>query len=525
LSLLQFLVNPHDNRNTVELLRSPWFRVSDQTLIESVHRSGRSTWAKINEDNLCLREPAIGLLRSLARLAASEVGVTAAFRRGLIQSGLIDLAHQHDASGRREANLWKLLARLDQEERASGFNAISFVHRCLADIDMNEGSSEGDAVAAIEPDRINLMTVHASKGLEFKHVILPRIGRKASTIRSKKLVYLEDEKIWSVRVTNPESDESSSGLLERVWRDRQTRAEAEESERVFYVAATRAAETLYMSWVDEPDKTSWAQLLRLDLSPGSHKLEKFTYEVQHTPVAPNASHASAASVEEAVLRDGVRAPWRPMHVSSASGTSRASTSVSVTSILDAEAIDKNDQSDKGEAKSNALLIERLQTANRGTQVHRLMELMKYPSRSRIEQLVKKWFPENENEVVAAIEYVQTLKQPNLAAIIENGEVEWGFAFDQNGSVIEGQIDLWGRDSNGKAWIIDYKTGSSRHREKAFQQMSIYAFALYRSGLVAASESISLAAVYPFDRDAYVKMSPPFLDLERQFKNYFLGVSG
>src|SRR5690606_28228850 len=35
LSFLKFLVNPHDNYNLIELLRTPWFRIPDQKLILS----------------------------------------------------------------------------------------------------------------------------------------------------------------------------------------------------------------------------------------------------------------------------------------------------------------------------------------------------------------------------------------------------------------------------------------------------------------------------------------------------------
>ena len=71
-------------------------------------------------------------------------------------------------------------------------------------------------------------------------------------------------------------------------------------------------------------------------------------------------------------------------------------------------------------------------------------------------------------------------------------------------VIEGQIDLWGRTNSGQLWIVDYKTGTPEFKEKAFEQMSLYALALRGSDLIDPKESIKMAAVYPFAREIFVQ---------------------
>jgi ATP-dependent exoDNAse (exonuclease V) beta subunit len=71
-------------------------------------------------------------------------------------------------------------------------------------------------------------------------------------------------------------------------------------------------------------------------------------------------------------------------------------------------------------------------------------------------------------------------------------------------LVEGQVDLWGRADDGRLWIADYKTGSPEFVEKAMTQMTLYALALHKAGLVRDGEEIHLAAVYPFAQKVLVE---------------------
>src|SRR5690606_29066534 len=50
LALLRFLVNPEDNVNLVELLRSPWFPAEDSFLAEISYRGEQSYWRRSREN-------------------------------------------------------------------------------------------------------------------------------------------------------------------------------------------------------------------------------------------------------------------------------------------------------------------------------------------------------------------------------------------------------------------------------------------------------------------------------------------
>jgi ATP-dependent helicase/nuclease subunit A len=509
LALLKFLVNPHDAFNTLELLRSPCFRVPDRTLVEVSSRRPSSLWeALVAQMSLSDEMTAVRKLDHLLE-EVEEWGLTGAFRKGLLESGFIDLSHVHDTSGRRESNIWKLLAKLEAEEGRSGFNPLSFVTGTAAELKIEEGGGEGDAVAAVEPDRINLMTIHASKGLEFRHVILPRMHQKPRLTPSEEFFFDPEARRWAARIPYGENGDMTGSLPERDWVEAFRQQELQEHARVLYVALTRAIESVFLSWTEPKKPDSWADMIRLDLGRGRHVGESYTYSVSDTPVEPRETRE--LEFEEVQ----VRPKWMNEEIKADNALGvlpgmEAPTSLSVTEMLDRKpGLVLSSDSERDVSR-------RLKIAATGTAVHKLMELLKYPSQDVLGRLVSKWFPKQEDKVLDAIEFVRNASAPPLMEIISSGEVEWGFAMLERGILIEGQVDLWGRSPDGTVWIIDYKTGNPEMRSKAFEQMSLYTLALRKSGLIRADETLKLAAVYPFAKLIYIEDEPKYEDIIERF---------
>jgi ATP-dependent helicase/nuclease subunit A len=514
LALLKFLVNPQDGENLVELLRSPWFRLSDQDLSRFALEKPKSLWHRMSSE---LELEAIGRLNELL-MSSKHESLSGAFRKALIDSGFIDLSHFHDVSGRREANIWKLVISLENEERKAGFNPLAFIATSeQSAVQIEESNAEGDAVAAVEPDRINLMTVHASKGLEFKHVILPGMQRKPKLTTQEEFTFDEEQGLWATRLPFGEDGERVASLAETVWVKKFQKQELQEHARVLYVALTRAVESVYLSWTNPAQKTSWAENLQdrgwLDLKPGLHQREGYAYEVLGE--GAKTVHRDSSTLKKEVQ---VRESWNEV-ASRKSQKSSQDKSVSVSRILGPGPI----TSAKPKAQvSNATenVPHRLKIAAEGTAVHKLMELLKYdPSKSELMKLVSKWFPNDIARITKGIEFVTRLKSPNLSEIIKDGEVEWGFHIRHNGLAIEGQVDLWGRSRDGQVWIIDYKSGTSRKKAEAFKQLSLYALALRKSGLIREDEKIKLAAVYPLAEETYFEAEPSLEAIERIIAEY------
>jgi ATP-dependent helicase/nuclease subunit A len=524
LAFLKFLANPYDNSNLLELLRSPWFRVPDGILAEMSNLREDCLW-----DSMIGQKSAADEFKAVARLnrllqQSADVGFSEAFKHGLIDSGLFDLSHTQDVSGRREANLWKLLTQLQQEEMRSGFNLISFINGRVKALQLGDGNAEGDAVAAVEPDRINLMTIHSSKGLEFDHVILPRMHQAPGLTLKQDFTYDEVRGKWAMRVPYGEDRMMLRSLPEDLWLKHFCEQELREHARVLYVALTRAVKSVFMSWSGVPKANSWAEMSGIDLSIGSHQTENYTYVVMDE--LPDRVEIAKPELQDVVLPQ----PWRLTQRAQAQAQAKVQAqamieigdkqgthqnylqapAMSVTDLLERRrGVDYISPSTVGAAHNDSAFIDiqnSIQLAATGTAVHRLMELLKYPpSRGHIGALIQKWFPHQEQLVLQAIEYVRDLEVPPLQQIIQNGFVEWSFAFVESDILIEGQIDLWGKSASGDVWIIDYKTGTPALRQKAFDQMSLYALALRKGELVDPAVKIKLAAIYPFLGKVYTSL--------------------
>ena len=155
--------------------------------------------------------------------------------------------------------------------------------------EMRQEGGDGDANAAderqlrIESDarRVQLLTIHASKGLEFPIVFLPlawRVGDRSGAHAPRLLRFHDDEGQRCV-------DLGSADFVAH--RGRHFREEREERLRLLYVALTRAVHALHVYWVDrgkrpDDDQLAWQQAAvdqlilqaqqRLQLDPGEAAL-------------------------------------------------------------------------------------------------------------------------------------------------------------------------------------------------------------------------------------------------------------
>jgi ATP-dependent helicase/nuclease subunit A len=480
LALLKFLCNPHDNRNLLQILRSPLFRIKDQFLYEWCQEAGSSYW-------LTFIKASHPVLTELQTFLASvqEKGVGSVWREILVQKRYFHFAQALDPSGKREANLWKLIHMVRSEERKPGFSYLEF----LKDLDVRalstEDSDESEAVPVIEPQRIHLMTVHASKGLQFAHVILPRMGKVPPPVHPD--FFLADEQTgrWTLSLIDPEEGKKVASLSGIGLLDVMKRRQKEEEDRVLYVALTRAEETVTLIWQEGPRSESWAGRLKMDLTSGMHSESCFAYQVRRGSFQPQKQAAAlvTAGKEQTLFRKRDQASGQTL---------------SVTEILEVE------------TKSGSTAPQRemadVQKAVTGVDVHRLFESLKYKWMKEPGFDWQTWLPELPVSHQKALQFLAGDSQGRWFEIIRNGEVEFGMAVKMGASLLQGQIDLWGRDESGQAWVVDYKTGSSRYQDKAFQQLEIYLWALKKMKKIGADEKVQLAVIYPFAEKTIVRPS-------------------
>jgi ATP-dependent helicase/nuclease subunit A len=460
-ALWKFLVNPHDNLNLTVLLRSPWFFVKDAQLMEWMANKPFSLWSKLQ----ALEVPeSVQRLRD-AQQQLSQLGLARTFEETLISAAFLDLSLINDPAGRKESNLWKLILRARSLEKEGGASALDFLSGGAGDpLDV----TEGDATSAQEPNSINLMTIHGSKGLEFEHVIIPRMGERPQTSKTAPLD--ANEGVFFFPVAGGEDEQGESAFvpspLDYMKVIDQRERELTEFNRWLYVALTRAKSTLTLSW-SKIDRNSWASgsdwFLR---EAGQVETENYRFEIVDKFDQPTGYLGSAKEAGD------VRELWR---------------------APDRQTEERHSVTDLVTVKTHKIksedLIKGWQARALGTRIHRALEALKYGED----------IPEDSK---LAAEFVLGIIDPPMRHLIQEGSVEWGFQVQTPAGVIEGQIDLWAKH-DGKIYIVDYKSGSNRFKEAAFEQLSLYAWALRKFGH---KEPIELMVIYPltqkFEKHAF-----------------------
>lgn len=146
------------------------------------------------------------------------------------------LKHLMSLSGRESQEnlsyLNQFMKRISEFEQSSDDKSVkNFLEELNMEIQAGEEGSLAPDVE-IGPDTVKIMTVHASKGLEYKYVfIVSMVDKRFPAIGHKEAIAIPDALVKEVL---PEGD-----------------THLEEERRLFYVAMTRAKEGLFFSWAPE----------------------------------------------------------------------------------------------------------------------------------------------------------------------------------------------------------------------------------------------------------------------------------
>jgi ATP-dependent exoDNAse (exonuclease V) beta subunit len=285
LAYLRALANPLDEQALYGTLASPLAGCSSDALALLARAAGTaklSVWAALEVGALGagagearatrdVRDPGaeFSAARILARLPAQDRAALTAFHarfegeRGsasrrtisqLIERAVTGGGYREHVLGlewgeRRLANVHKLLRLARRFEASEGRDLRGFLDHAERHQEGTNGRSavvaEPDApVAGAEPDAVRLMSIHAAKGLEFPVVCVADLGRAPNMGVGDLL--LDGERI-GLRLARLDGAEAIPSLeFDELCHDRK-RAQAEEEERILYVAMTRARERLILS--------------------------------------------------------------------------------------------------------------------------------------------------------------------------------------------------------------------------------------------------------------------------------------
>jgi ATP-dependent exoDNAse (exonuclease V) beta subunit len=245
LALTRALLHPGDRVAWLSLLRAPWCGLTLEDLLELVGDD-----ARLPVLDLLLLPQQANLFHQLAPERQQRLQeVTSLLQEGLARRGRVGLRSLVEST-------WLSLAGPACCEAAELDDARQFFRLLerldnggeLDSLDELDAALEG-LFAAPDPqadERLQLMTIHKAKGLEFDTVILPGLGRSVRGRDKALLRWLEHPDHELLLAPIPAADGSGEGAtyaaIGKLLQDK----EALELIRLFYVAATRARQSLVL---------------------------------------------------------------------------------------------------------------------------------------------------------------------------------------------------------------------------------------------------------------------------------------
>ena len=516
LFLLKFLINPSDDVNLKALLRTPYFRLIDQdlanrsyeydsykkNLLDKSYESDTTTaylsfWSFIKD-----KHKKSLFVKQLTNYLDNEkqFGLFESFKQALFDSALLDLSYWQDPTSFSEANLWKLLNLLYNKK----FSELKLFYELLEKEEEQEGEHLKSARPCEKNSFISLMTIHKSKGLEFEHVILADFCMDDTSLRTGRKIEqtaVFDRKRNKMTVAVPIGGREKKKIKaygHEIYNRRQDQIKISEQERLYYVAMTRAKDSLavFIPHGKEPKKNSWLKGVSYfdkiqnlsykdrenktwQLNSGFYKTENYILTVHDCNTFNKKSQLIISSSDK--IKNQVKTIF-------SGNTDKDINFIQSKDFIQAMSINLQDKTDKKTAQIksyssknfiqfiNQKEIEKqtkssfkkakniLFKSSLGSQLHFFLQKLFYFPFEKLESLIISspfLSKENQEKIKKALIYVQNLTEPNMSDCFKNGFSEWSFKFQKEAIILKGQIDLWSW-SGKEIYLFDYKSSFSKN---------------------------------------------------------------
>ncbi|MGQ9521024.1 MAG: UvrD-helicase domain-containing protein [Candidatus Fervidibacter sp.] len=289
LNFLQVLAEPDDELALASWLKSPMVGVSDETLFAIFSQGGQSLFLKGEFQNITSEREKLSRAKNLLEEAKRKVDKVSL--RELLEWIIRETKYDAIVAAlphgcQRLANLRKFIRMAQQlnENLKLNIRGLTRYAKALLEGEVRIGEPP---LAGATANAVQIMTIHAAKGLEFPVVIIPMLGDIKAPEGSKEMLVTTPDKGIGVRLYDEagnslEREDERMKRLVAVEEVRKTRERAE-SERLLFVAWTRAKDRLILTGTQsgEPKSRSgwgsWLQLVAdtLQVPIGEKRAEPF----------------------------------------------------------------------------------------------------------------------------------------------------------------------------------------------------------------------------------------------------------
>jgi ATP-dependent helicase/nuclease subunit A len=490
-ALLGYLGQPDSPLHAAALLRSRFVRLSDRAVKmlaphpERVIARAEPVPAGLDEEDQRVLE------RLRVSLAAWLPLVDRVPPAETLDRIVVDSAYAFELGGARLVQARENLKKIRAMARRLQNRGYATMARIADHLDRLSAGDESNAVVDAL-DAVNLMTVHAAKGLEFPFVFVTSLTRGTGG-RGDPIVVVPaaggGPPLVSVAGSLPEADEATRE------RDR------EETKRLLYVAVTRARERLYLAAVlkqgrFQPGPGSLGEVLPASLrtafteAAGGRATVEWHAESGgvHTLDVVGAGSAGEGAVVRAAAGDGPGAvaatppcDFEPLR--DVTSDPRMGAAAYAMAAVPGEADDSTGEVSPGAPGADPTLV--------GTVVHRLFQVSRGPSaldplflaaRAGIFLAEREEDPEvtRSGLVDAAVEaFLRLRERADVTSLIDEATCYYEVPFslrlrqtteagaDAGTVIVRGSIDCLAQQRDGRVIVLEFKTGR-RHGWHAAQ---------------------------------------------------------
>ncbi|EHF3619293.1 helicase-exonuclease AddAB subunit AddA [Listeria innocua] len=269
IALMKVIDNPYQDIPLAAVLRSPIIGLNEEELgqIRMAKKKGYFFDAMLAYKDITVSDAANKISRFITQLnnwreLSIRENLTALIWQIYQETNFYEFVGGLPGGKQRQANLRALYDRANQYEKTSFrglFRFVRFVERLeVRGDDLGTAKTLGE-----KEDVVRMMTIHASKGLEFPVVIVSGLSRKFNMrdIYSKTL--LDKDYGFASNYRDIEKMIVYPTIMQQAIKQKKSREMIAEEMRVLYVALTRAEEKLILTaTVPDFEKTSknWLQV-------------------------------------------------------------------------------------------------------------------------------------------------------------------------------------------------------------------------------------------------------------------------